>query len=181
MKSKLSNSNLTHIAGPVYRDAPGFKEKRFIPNGDIFESKCHFLVNPVNCIGVSGVLAGAFARRFPDMERYYKSVCNRDGFGQLQPGRVLPYYSMEPGDPNILLFPTMRYPGSESNLHDITRGLIVLRGNWNIWGIRSIAFPKIGCGVGGLKWEAVRSAIDYHLGDLPIGIELYGPEGVNND
>lgn len=47
----------------------------------------------------------------------------------------------------------------ESGLHDLRR---VLQAE----GIRSVALPKLGCGLGGLDWNTVRSLIETILGDL---------------
>lgn len=47
----------------------------------------------------------------------------------------------------------------ESGLHDLRRVLLAE-------GIRSVALPKLGCGLGGLDWNKVRPLIDTILGDL---------------
>lgn len=47
----------------------------------------------------------------------------------------------------------------ESRHHDLRR---VLRAE----GIRSVALPKLGCGLGGLEWKEVRPLIDTILGDM---------------
>jgi O-acetyl-ADP-ribose deacetylase (regulator of RNase III) len=39
--------------------------------------------------------------------------------------------------------------------------------------IKSVALPKLATGVGGMKWETVRSLIEHHLGDLPIPVYVY--------
>ena len=41
----------------------------YMMNGDIFDSKCEVLVNPVNCVGVMGKgLALEFKKRFPEFQ-----------------------------------------------------------------------------------------------------------------
>lgn len=165
------------VRHPVFDAPPAPGEIRFIPGGDIFDSKCKYLVNPVNCIGVSGVLAGQFADNFPDMEKFYRGVCKPSGYGPLQPGTIFPYYAIpDSGDPNVILFPTMRFPGQDALMTDILQGLFSLRDFIKRWSPGSIAFPMLGCGVGRLPWELVGTSILLAIADLPTGIELYGPE-----
>jgi O-acetyl-ADP-ribose deacetylase (regulator of RNase III) len=43
---------------------------RYIPGGDLFNSKADALINPVNCVGVMGKgLAKEFRLRFPECLR----------------------------------------------------------------------------------------------------------------
>ena len=49
--------------------------------------------------------------------------------------------------------------------------------NWiRASGVSSIAIPQLGCGLGGLEWEAVGAEIVHTLGDLPgVDVRVYGP------
>ena len=40
-------------------------------------------------------------------------------------------------------------------------------------GITSIAFPKLGCGNGGLDWAEVKPVMEKYLRGLPIDIYIY--------
>lgn len=40
-------------------------------------------------------------------------------------------------------------------------------------GIESIAFPKLGCGNGGLEWSVVKPIMEKYLSDLPISVYIY--------
>lgn len=52
---------------------------KIVENGDIFESGCECLVNPVNCVGVMGKgLAKEFKSRYPSMYLTYKHACERN-------------------------------------------------------------------------------------------------------
>ena len=148
---------------------------RFVnkPDADIFASGCDWLVNPVNCVGISGVLAGAFAKRYPMMEAVYWHGCK---WSLVHLGAPQPYYAPNNREPNVVLFPTMYRPGSASNLRDITAGLEALRAKAAAWGLTSIAFPGLGCGVGGLRWTDVEAEIRRILAPLDLDVELYGPE-----
>jgi O-acetyl-ADP-ribose deacetylase (regulator of RNase III) len=48
--------------------------------GDLFESGCQALVNPVNCMGVMGKgLALVFRRRFPEVYDDYRAAWRASG------------------------------------------------------------------------------------------------------
>ena len=42
-------------------------------------------------------------------------------------------------------------------------------------GIKSIAFPALGCGNGGLDWNDVKPLMYEYLKDLDIEIKIYSP------
>ena len=69
--------------------------------GDIFNSECAVLVNPVNCVGVMRKgLALEFKNRYPVMFQTYKKVCHTK---QLCPERPMFVYGP---DKSVILFPT---------------------------------------------------------------------------
>ena len=39
--------------------------------------------------------------------------------------------------------------------------------------VRSLALPRLACGVGGLAWAEVQPLIAQHLGDLPFSVYVY--------
>jgi O-acetyl-ADP-ribose deacetylase (regulator of RNase III) len=136
--------------------------------GDILESGCEALVNAVNCRGKMGRgLALAFKKRFPAMFLAYKRACDA---GRVAVGSV--HVWQDPGGGWVINFPTKdhwRQPSKQewvaSGLEDLAR---VIRDN----GIRSVALPALGCGLGGLLWYQVRAAIkkahDMHWKDLKV-------------
>lgn len=146
----------------------------YIQDKDIFDSDCEVITNPVNCVGVmGGGLALAFKNKFPKMYLKYKEMCDNN---EIRPGKV---YLVE-GDERhkILLFPTKDHYKYLSRYRYITGGLRSLVRQYKDWGIRSVALPALGCGLGGLDWEDVNSAIEYELKDIihDISIEVYLPK-----
>lgn len=140
--------------------------------GDIFASHAQTLVNPVNCRGVMGNgLAREFAARYPAMLAEYRAAC---AAGQLRPGFLQIYTGT---DPWVLNFPTKDHWRSPSRLTYIERGLEYFAAHHAAWGITSIAFPRLGCGLGGLTWAAVEPLMRRYLEPLPISVAIYG-EGV---
>ena len=73
--------------------------------GDLFESKAQTLVNTVNCVGIMGKgVAQEFKKRYPEMFKDYKSLCDR---GAVQLGR--PYIFKTLYDKAIINFPTKKH------------------------------------------------------------------------
>ena len=139
--------------------------------GDLFASEAQTLVNAVNCVGVMGKgIAAAFKKRYPAMFADYVARCRRD---ELEPGES--YLVRDPSGPFVLNFPTKAHWRSLSRLADIEAGLDHFVANHQAWGIRSIAFPALGCGAGGLKWAGVKPLMLAKLSSLEIPVEIYEP------
>lgn len=141
--------------------------------GNIFDSTAKTVVNTVNCVGVMGKgIAEEFKRRFPEMFREYVRLCD---LGEVRPGQ--PYLYTDIYGTSIINFPTKNHWKSPSKLSYISDGLNWFVQNYEQLGITSIAFPPLGCGNGGLKWEIVGPLMYQTLSSLPIDIEVYAPYG----
>jgi len=136
--------------------------------GDIFQSTVQTLVVPVNTVGVMGAgLAKEFVRRYPEMERVYKHLCSKN---EIRIGRLW-IYKME--SPWILNFPTKKDWRDPSELWYIQAGLTTIMLTYERERIESIAFPKLGCGLGGLDWPDVKELFDEYLELMGIPVEVY--------
>ena len=105
-------------------------------------------------------LALAFSRRYPEILAPYRAACRT---GCLRPGRIMIHKlaHRRPGDPvYILHFPTKRHWRDASRIEDIEAGLADLATRCAAAGIRSIAVPALGCGLGGLSWTIVSALIE---------------------
>ncbi|MBN1420465.1 MAG: macro domain-containing protein [Planctomycetes bacterium] len=133
--------------------------------GDILSEDCEALVNTVNCVGVMGRgIALQFKRAFPENYRAYAAACRR---GQVQPGRMFVYETHRGGCPHYIInFPTKRHWRGKSRIEDIETGLEALAAEIQDRGIRTIAIPPLGAGLGGLDWAEVRPRIERALRDL---------------
>ncbi len=141
--------------------------------GDLFTSKCSTIVNTVNCVGVMGKgIALEFKKRYPEMFMDYVLKCDR---GEVKPG--IPYYFQEESDYGILNFPTKDHWRSPSHLQYVIDGLDWFVDNYEKLNIKSIAFPPLGCGNGGLSWDVVGPIMYQKLYGLPLNIEIYAPYG----
>jgi O-acetyl-ADP-ribose deacetylase (regulator of RNase III) len=137
---------------------------------NLFDSRAQTLVNPVNTDGVMGAgLAQAFRARYPEMYRQYRDRCRRGDFsiGSLDLWRG--------PDRWVLNLPTKTSWRAPSNLDYVRRGLLQFRAEYKALGIRSVAFPALGCGRGQLAWTSVKPLFDELLEDLPIFIHVHLP------
>lgn len=145
--------------------------------GDILEADAEALVNTVNCVGVMGRgIALQFQKTFPDMVRSYQAACKR---GELQPGRVHVYNLNRMQNPHYVInFPTKKHWRAKSRIEDIEAGLRELAEEVRRRGIRSIAVPPLGCGLGGLDWADVLPRIREAFAELPgVRTLVFEPAG----
>jgi O-acetyl-ADP-ribose deacetylase (regulator of RNase III) len=145
--------------------------------GDILEADAEALVNTVNCVGVMGRgIALQFRKAFPENFRVYKAACDR---GELPPGVMLVHDLQRLQNPRwVVNFPTKRHWRGKSRMADIETGLETLVAEVRARGIRSIAIPPLGSGLGGLDWKVVRPRIEAAFKALPyVRVLLFEPVG----
>lgn len=136
--------------------------------GDIFESPAPVIVNPVNGVGVMGKgLALEFKKRFRNMYTEYLKLCVQ---GKVRIGTL---NLVQDGFTQILLFPTKDHWKNSSTIENIEAGLEAFCSEYQAMGIDLVAFPKLGCGCGGLKWEDVKALMEKYLEPLPIDVLVY--------
>lgn len=136
--------------------------------GDIFNSPAQVVVNTVNTVGVMGKgIAKEYKDRYPEMFRLYKEACRNK---KLTIGKLMLWYGE---DRWILNFPTKEDWRGKSKIEYIEKGLQEFCEHYADYNIDSIAFPKLGCGNGGLDWEDVKQLMEKYLFSLPIDIYIY--------
>lgn len=136
--------------------------------GDLLSSPAQVQVNTVNTVGVMGKgIALQFKKKYPDMFTAYQRVCERQ---QLDIGKLYLWKSPEKW---VLMFPTKKNWRNPSRVEYIESGLQKFVDNYERLGIESIAFPKLGCGNGGLEWPVVKPIMERYLKPLQINIYIY--------
>ncbi len=137
--------------------------------GNIFNTKCHVIVNTVNCVGVMGAGIALECRlRYPQMYEKYIQDCKA---GKVEIGK-LRLYKVE-ASRWILNFPTKlhwRYP---SKPEYIRKGLDAFRRMYRSFNIESVAFPLLGADKGRLAPQVSLEIMRSYLDDLPLFIEIY--------
>jgi O-acetyl-ADP-ribose deacetylase (regulator of RNase III) len=144
--------------------------------GDILQADAEALVNTVNCVGFMGRgIALAFKEAYPDNFKAYERACKH---GEVVPGRMLVFETNRLTGPRwIINFPTKRHWRGKSRMEDIEAGLDALVAVIQQLGIRSIAIPPLGSGLGGLDWTNVRPRIEAAISPLAIETIIYEPGG----
>ena len=148
-----------------------------LARGNLLEADAEALVNTVNCIGYMGKgIALQFKQAFPANFDDYHKACKAD---QVKPGRMFIHQTGKMFHPKYIInFPTKRHWRGKSRLEDIRSGLIALVEDIKHLGIRSIAVPPLGCGLGGLDWMTVRTMIEDAFRKVPeVSVLLYEPVG----
>ncbi len=145
--------------------------------GDILAEDAEALVNTVNCVGVMGRgIALQFKKAFPDNFRAYADACKR---GEVRPGRMFVFETGQLANPRCIInFPTKRHWRGNSRIEDVEAGLQDLLAVIDEHGIRSIAVPPLGSGLGGLEWSDVRPRIEGALGGFGnLDVVVFEPSG----
>lgn len=161
----------------------------FLADGDMFFSTMQTLTVSVNVVGIMGKgLASRVKYQFPDVYVVYQDACRRK---KLRMGKPYLYkreafvdeeLADEPGTlPEVnankwfLLFATKRHWRDTSNLQAIREGLRWVRDNFATEGIKSVAMPALGCGLGRLDWKDVGPVMCEELAGLGIQVAIYLP------
>lgn len=191
--------SLPVVVAPERFFQPNFREKVAdnisLVRGDMFFSKMQTLTISVNCVGVMGKgLASTAKYRFPDVYVKYETLCRNK---TLQLGK--PYIHKressvldELGDEALLfadiedslqtwfmLFPTKDHWKNNSKLEPIEAGLKWFCDNYKKQGVKSVAFPALGCGNGNLSWAEVGPLMCRYLSKIEIPVSIYLPAEVN--
>jgi O-acetyl-ADP-ribose deacetylase (regulator of RNase III) len=145
--------------------------------GDILSADVEALVNTVNCVGIMGRgIALQFKNDFPENFKAYEAACARK---EVQPGKMFVFETGTLTNPKFIInFPTKRHWRGKSRIEDIDSGLKALIEEIRNRGIRSIAIPPLGSGLGGLNWEDVRPRIEAALGGIhDLNVIVFEPNG----
>lgn len=150
-------------------------------HGDILRAETEALVNTVNCVGVMGRgIALQFKQAYPANYEAYAAACER---GDVQPGSMFVFETGQLTSPRYIInFPTKRHWRGKSRIEDIETGLRALSSEIRARGIRSIAVPPLGVGLGGLDWNRVRPLIEKELAGLhEVDVLVFEPGGAPAD
>lgn len=148
-----------------------------IKQGNIVTADVEALVNTVNCVGYMGKgIALQFKKAFPENFKAYEQACR---YNEVRPGRMFISDTDSLVNPRYIInFPTKRHWRGKSRLEDIRSGLKALVGEVKQLGIKSIAVPPLGCGLGGLDWRVVRPIIEKAFTNFPdVHVLLFEPVG----
>lgn len=135
-------------------------------DGTVFNTGADAIVNTVNCVGIMGTgVALEFKLRFPDMFKLYENKCKTHSIAT---GKI-DYYKTSDGL-YLINFPTKQHFKYPSKLEWIEKGLSDFLNTYESKGFKSVAFPKLGTGNGGLNWSDVMSIMVKYLSLAKIDV-----------
>lgn len=145
--------------------------------GNLLKSNAEALVNTVNTVGVMGKgIALQFKKVFPENFELYTKACKSK---KVVIGTMFVTKTTDLIDQKYIInFPTKKHWKEKSKAEYIQKGLRDLVRVMQDKQIKSIAIPPLGCGLGGLAWESVRSLIEEAFAPFPdVDVFLYPPKG----
>ncbi|QVN18940.1 type II toxin-antitoxin system antitoxin DNA ADP-ribosyl glycohydrolase DarG [Burkholderia pyrrocinia] len=146
-------------------------------SGNILHADVEAVVNTVNCVGIMGRgIALQFKNAYPENFAAYARACKAE---EVRPGRMFVYDMGSLTNPRYIInFPTKRHWKGKSRIEDIESGLEDLERVIRAKGIRSIAIPPLGAGLGGLEWDDVKPRIEHAMASLDdVNVLVYEPNG----
>jgi hypothetical protein len=75
----------------------------------------------------------------------------------------------------LKLFATKKHWRENSDIAGIEQGLQWVKDKYKAQGIKSLAMPALGCGLGGLDWKDIGPLICRYLVTLDIPVAIYLP------
>ncbi|MCM8809387.1 MAG: DarT ssDNA thymidine ADP-ribosyltransferase family protein [Candidatus Omnitrophica bacterium] len=164
-------------------------ENLSLVEGDMFFSRMQTLTISVNTVGVMGKgLASRAKYQFPDVYVKYQDLCKNQTLKMGKPylykretslDYILADESERLTNLNLqtwfLFFPTKTDWRKMADLNGIEEGLKWLISNYKKEGIKSLAIPALGCGLGWLEWGIVGPRLCSYLKKLDIPVQLYLP------
>ena len=122
--------------------------------GDIFNYRN--VAHGVNCQGVMGAgVAVGFRDRCPEMYQEYREFCR---MGLLEPGKMLPWQRASGGW--VFNLATQDKPGRYARVEWIRQSVTAMLDYAKYADIRNLHSVRLGCGIGGLQWPTVRTALE---------------------
>jgi O-acetyl-ADP-ribose deacetylase (regulator of RNase III) len=143
-------------------------------SGDLFANahSAQALAHGCNCQGSMGAgIAVGFRERYPAMFEAYRARCKAKP-RQFNPGDA--WLWKADTQPWVFNLATQEgYWRSRATYEAVESALGSMRSQADAEGLRSIALPRIGVGMGGLSWKTVKAIIDRVFADWPGRLIVY--------
>lgn len=135
--------------------------------GTVFNTDTDAIVNTINCIGVMNAgVALEYALRYPELLKDYEQKCKNK---EISLGRIYYYKTKEK---LIVNFPTKWHFKYPSKIEWIEEGLKDFVDTYKRYGIKSVAFTKLGTLNGGLDWNKVKFLMEKYLSKIDIQVYI---------
>lgn len=141
-------------------------------HGNLFDTTAKHIGHGVNVYGMMGAgIAKEFKSRFPRNFDRYHAACMK---GSLTPGGILITHENDVYVHNIA---SQDRPGRHAQYNWLVDGLIRSASFAESSSERVVAIPEIGCGIGGLDWDAVEEMIGLVEQLYKIDFEVWHYDG----
>jgi O-acetyl-ADP-ribose deacetylase (regulator of RNase III) len=103
-------------------------------------------------------IAVQFKRRYPEMYYKYRDMCHG---AFLKPGMVYPWLDIEDDGTKLWVYniASQNEPGNNAKLTYLEAGLQYVKFHMRERGVKHLALPRIGAGIGGLRYDDVYTTI----------------------
>ena len=125
--------------------------------GDLLESGEAVIAHGCNTQGFMGAgIAKAVADKYPEAERTYRVLCR---YGDFIVGTA---QKVEMPEEGVIVFNlgTQEFPGRNATYWAVMLSVGNMFERCRKDGIKRVAIPRIGCGIGGLEWPTVEWLIN---------------------
>lgn len=138
--------------------------------GDLFDADdADALAHGCNCAGAMGRgIAVEFRRRWPDMYAEYRRRCRE---GVLTPGGIFVWQIGQ--DRFVYNLGTQAHWRTAAKLPDVEAAIRAMVADAAGRGVRRIAMPRIGAGLGRLPWADVEGVLGDALGGSGVTVVVY--------
>ncbi len=136
--------------------------------GNLLTSPEYAIAHGCNTKGsMSAGIAGQIASMYPEAAAVYKRAVTTSKF---LPGTCLPVHISEQtrGSRLIMNLATQDLPGAHASYWWVHLSFANMGEYCVAHNIHKVAIPRIGCGIGGLRWGGVETAINQSLEDLRV-------------
>lgn len=135
--------------------------------GTVFNTDADAIVNTINCTGVMNAgVALEYSLRYPELLKEYEQKCKNN---EITVGHIYYYKDKEK---LIVNFPTKWHFKYPSKLEWIEEGLKDFVKTYKKYGIKIVAFTKLGTLNGGLDWNRVKLLMEKYLNNLEIPVYI---------
>lgn len=133
--------------------------------GDLFTTETDAIGHGVNCLGLMGAgIAKPIREKWQDNYEAYHTQCLMKG---LRPGEVFVYPAEEKREsayfPDVRIIVNMasqELPGSDARYDWLFSAGMRAAEQLQEIGLRKVAIPLIGCGIGGLVWSHAEKVLE---------------------
>jgi len=136
--------------------------------GSLFDSPTKVIAHGANTLGIMGAgIARSIKAIYPNNFKTYNEKCLK---GEFKLGDVL---LVEDNKRIVANLGTQNELGAHASLQAVKLSFVLLMEELQKLGLKEVAIPKIGCGIGGLEWKDVREIVEEVSENYGVTVLVY--------